>query len=319
MPTRPAVRPRTSRLASIVSIAGCAVLALVVFHAVPTSFAGENADAWVYLAAGERLNAGHALYSLLPGDRVVPLLPPLWPIPLMSPPPIAVAWRPMALLGETSMGLWSAGAIAASLALLAWGAWSGGPLALIMVAVLGPFLLYAAVPGNANGYLAPLLALAWRQRHRQWLPALSVVTAVAVKVTPVALAPWLLERRRLMWTAGLSGAAVVVTVLGAPGAVGEWLSASGTAAASPLSVAGLLGTDARLTSLAIVGGSWIAGLALRRHERTVFAIGLIGATFASPAFYLHTLALLTPIIAIDPARREGQRPAGLRVAAALPA
>jgi len=297
------MRTGPGRLARIVAVVGCLVLTLLIVRAVPTSFAEPKADAWVYLAAGERLNAGHDLYSLVPGDRPVRIVPPLWPSALLSPPPVAVAWRPLALLGDWAMGLWCAGAIVASLALLAWGVLYGGPWSLAAVVLFGPFLLYAAIPGNANGYLAPLLALAWLQRHRPWLPALAVVTATAVKVTPVALGPWLLERRRLLWAAGISIAGILLTLVGAPGAMSEWFGSSGQPVASPLSAAGMLGTDPRTTTIVIVAASWVLGLALRRHERAVFVVGLIGMTFASPAFYLHTLALLTPVIVVDRAQR----------------
>ena len=47
-------------------------------------------DSSTYFAAGLRLNEGNPLYTLTPGDRPVPLDPPYWSIPLMSPPPIAV-------------------------------------------------------------------------------------------------------------------------------------------------------------------------------------------------------------------------------------
>src|SRR5439155_18905551 len=55
-------------------------------------------DATVYLAAGERLDAGHALYALAPGDRDPGLKPPYWTVPLLSPPLIGVVFRPLALL-----------------------------------------------------------------------------------------------------------------------------------------------------------------------------------------------------------------------------
>src|SRR5687767_10188966 len=55
-------------------------------------------DANTYLAAGERLNAGHDLYRLRPGDREVLIIPELFTQPLVSPPPIAVLWRPLAAI-----------------------------------------------------------------------------------------------------------------------------------------------------------------------------------------------------------------------------
>ncbi|MGH2513320.1 MAG: hypothetical protein ACRDGQ_11595, partial [Candidatus Limnocylindrales bacterium] len=66
-----------------------------------------------YSAAGLRLNAGHALYGpLLAGDRAVPGYPELYPAPLLSPPLVAVIWRPLALLpGEVAMTAWWAGGL----------------------------------------------------------------------------------------------------------------------------------------------------------------------------------------------------------------
>jgi hypothetical protein len=55
-------------------------------------------DAIVYLAGGERLNAGHLLYALSPGDRIVGIKPPFWTVPILSPPFMAVLFRPLALL-----------------------------------------------------------------------------------------------------------------------------------------------------------------------------------------------------------------------------
>ena len=61
-------------------------------------------DAFTYLSAGERLNAGHLLYALSPGDRPVGLHPPFWTVPLVSPPPIAVVFRLFAVFGVRVVG-----------------------------------------------------------------------------------------------------------------------------------------------------------------------------------------------------------------------
>src|SRR5438105_1609964 len=60
-------------------------------------------DTGTYLGAGERLNAGHEVYSLKVGDRPIPLL---WKYPLLYPPLIAVLWRPLALLGDLAKYGW---------------------------------------------------------------------------------------------------------------------------------------------------------------------------------------------------------------------
>ena len=75
-----------------------------------------DSDPWNYLAAGERLNAGHRLYALSDGDRVVSLRPPYWSVPLLAPPPIAVAWRALAWVGEPAMVLWGIACLAAATA-----------------------------------------------------------------------------------------------------------------------------------------------------------------------------------------------------------
>src|SRR5438874_8322160 len=67
----------------------------------------EAFDAETYLAAGERLNAGHLLYALAPGDRPILANPAFYTYPLLSPPPIAVLWRPLAALPNGwGIGLW---------------------------------------------------------------------------------------------------------------------------------------------------------------------------------------------------------------------
>ena len=51
-----------------------------------------------YLAAGERLNVAHPLYALV-GRPSGPHRAAYRTSPLLSPPPIAVFWRPLALIG----------------------------------------------------------------------------------------------------------------------------------------------------------------------------------------------------------------------------
>jgi hypothetical protein len=63
-------------------------------------------DSLTYVAAGQRLNAGHALYSLSAGDWAVPLDPPYWTVPLLSPPIAGVLARPFALFGTAGIAAW---------------------------------------------------------------------------------------------------------------------------------------------------------------------------------------------------------------------
>jgi len=75
---------------------GVATVAVFVF----SWFAAGNVpgDAVTYAAAGQRLNAGHEIYRLLPGDNLVLMEPPYPPYPLLSPPLVAVIFRPLAVL-----------------------------------------------------------------------------------------------------------------------------------------------------------------------------------------------------------------------------
>ena len=65
-------------------------LAIAREYLMPFANAGVRAfpDANTYLAAGERLNAGHELYRREPGDREV-LFEDQFPAAILSPPPIA--------------------------------------------------------------------------------------------------------------------------------------------------------------------------------------------------------------------------------------
>ena len=52
-------------------------------------------DAYIYYYAGQRLNASHQVYALLPSDHQIGYEPPFFTVPLLSPPPIAVLFRPL--------------------------------------------------------------------------------------------------------------------------------------------------------------------------------------------------------------------------------
>jgi hypothetical protein len=101
----------------------------------PRSYYQPFSDANTYLAAAERLNAGHALYSLVPGDRVVALEPQLSGSPLFSPPPIAVLWRPIAFV-PAGFVLWNLAAAVAVLGAAFYVGFRCGPAGLILSFVL---------------------------------------------------------------------------------------------------------------------------------------------------------------------------------------
>src|SRR5688572_26142730 len=95
-----------SRLVGDASVA-LAVGTLLAIVALRFPFGLIPGDAFTYLAAGERLNAGHILYGLSPGDRPIHVEPPYWTVPLVTPPIIGVVWRPpAAFIGEPAIGVW---------------------------------------------------------------------------------------------------------------------------------------------------------------------------------------------------------------------
>jgi hypothetical protein len=253
----------------------------------------HGSDAWNYLAAGERLNAGHPLYAISPGDRPITMLPPYWTVPLLAPPPIAVAWRPLALLGDPSMTLWALAGLAATLVTSAWLLARGGLVTAVIIAVLSPALALQSLSGNVNGLLFAALVVAWFARSRPAVVGALIAVAIAIKLTPALLLIWLVSARRLR-AAGMTVAALavigVVSLLGAGiGAHLDWLASVPNAHPVPTSIAGLTGLPSSIVLgiLVVV----VIAVALRGDERLTFSVAAICAALASPALYLGTLGI----------------------------
>lgn len=310
----PALRRTASlrRIASVtIVIIAFAAVATAAITLVTTPGWFPN-DANTYRAAAERLNDGHFLYRLLPGDRPMALRPPYITVPLLSPPPIAVIWRPFSLLGDASLYLWWAGCVAATL------------LALILLARRRPIetgagMLVLVIPlglalgwSNVDGYF--LLALAGT-----WLAARSgknvaagglVATMVAIKLTPAPLVLWLLAIGRYGAAAASVGFGAVwlaVSVAGAglpahfeyldiirntlgPGTTDLSLAGLGRAIGLPVAVAGYL-----------PAAWWLvcgAAIALLRHRPgPAFAAAVLMQVLGSPVVEPYTLILLLALIA----------------------
>jgi hypothetical protein len=257
-------------------------------------------DPMTYLAAGERLNAGHPLYALAPGDRPVILQPPYWDVPLLSPPPIAVAWRPLALLGEAGAALWWIGGVVATWGVVAWILWRGAPWTLVSVVVLTPAITMTAWSGNADAYLFPLLFATWFVRDRPGLAGPAIAVASVVKVTPVITLAWLLTTRRyqaLIAAILAIGALILLGGLGAGfGSYPAWLDGASGAAGTPLSIATVTGAPTWLVA-AIAGAVAIVGGRLVRHDGRAFAIAIVASVAATPTLYFAPLALLAAALA----------------------
>jgi len=269
-------------------LSGLSILLVVVplvvgtFETYPTR---PNGDPWNYLAAAERLNAGHPLYLLSPGDRAVELHPPYWSVPLLSPPFIAVLWRPLAPFGDAAMIAWWIGGIAATAIYMIWLLRRlENPWSIIALVALSPPIAYGALSGNAIAYLLPMLAL----RH----PA-AVAVASSVRLTPVLLAPSTGLRATLAYGLGIAAFSLVGAGLGNHI---DWLQAVTTSAPTPLSVAGLTG----LPPFAVALGCLI--VAFRGWRWAVVAM-----TLASPTTYLYTFGLLSLLLVPTTLRWQSTR------------
>jgi hypothetical protein len=248
-------------------------------------------DATTYLAAGERLNLGHSLYGpLLPGDRAVLLGPPYWTAPLVSPPLIAVLWRPVA--NELGLAVWMALDAAAILAACAYVLVRGRPM-LLLICSLAIGLQIAT--GNVAGFLVGGMVLLWTRRDRPWIGAV-LATMIAVKLLPVALVGFT-ARRAQTWPWMLGGLAVC----GVVGVIGAGLEAH---LQYPSVVTGLVPYPASLG--AWTGLNWLNYLVLLigivcgyvLPERWAFVAGLTAFVLAAPGLgiwsFLYALALAAP-------------------------
>lgn len=292
-------------------------------------------DAFTYLAAGERLNAGHLLYALSPGDRPVDLNPPYWTVPFLSPPFMAVVWRPLAALpAELGVYLWWFAAIG-SIAIVLWALLSRAPVvASLVILVLAVSLAYEIGVGNVNAFLLLIAVCTWLLvRRGSVAPAGALAAlAVALKLTPLPLAAWVIGaggRRGLAAVALTLVGCGVVSLLGAGlDAHREYLAIArdtGTVGLSPSSIGGLarsIGFPDPLPTLAptivlLIGTLASLALAAVGHPALGFAVAVISWTFGSPVVNINTPILLVALLAPvawpwpPPATGEGTASVGL--------
>jgi len=292
------LHPNTIRLAYIATLATTVLMALAIgVRMGGIGWLDVSGDPWNYLAAGERLNAGHPLYELSPGDREVILQPPYWSVPLLAPPPIAVAWRPLALLGQPAMVLWGVvglvGVVGTIIYLLSIGR-------VLVVAILIASLTMTAVAGNFSALLLPGLILIWIHRDRPWIVGTLLAIGVAVKLTPVALLLWLAlsGRWRAVGATLAVGAAIgVVSLIGAgPEAFVAWLQVAPYSAPSPTSLAAITGLPTGLVAVLLL----LPILVTRRHGAWGYRAAIVATALATPAFYFQATSLLAAAAIRDP-------------------
>jgi len=304
------IRVSPGRFALFCALGAVAGLMALIFLVNPGLVAN---DAVTYLAAGERLNAGHNLYALSPGDRAVPLLPPYWTVPLLSPPFIAVIWRPLALLPPAaSVAAWTLAGFVAVLVAVRWSIGRRDALVAVTIAVLSQGIAVVAVTGNVDAFLLLISLLVWRLGRRDHEKAVGALVAlsIALKITTVGFAWMLLVERRwralgAMVVVGAAMAALSLLGAGVPAHL-DWLGiARETTAtgATPTSIAGIataLGVPSGIASLLPVGFLAVCGVAmvaLRDRPAPVFALAVVSGVFGSPVANLTNLARLLGVLA----------------------
>ena len=301
----------------------------------PTSLRNDPST---YVAAGERLNAGHLLYGpLLPGDRPVNGYPAKYPAPTLSPPLVAVIWRPLALLGDPALVAWWLGSLGIMVLLVMWIALRGDRrslLTLLAVQLLGiPISLEAGVAyrfglndpittaglaGNLNSYLVGLFVLTWwaASRGRDRLAGVAAGLAAMLKLSPAVLLWWFVTRRswssaRAFLLASL-GLGIVGLVFAGPAAnlafVGlafeGGVRPTGLSASALIVSVGGLFHEAHLARLVAAHATLLAtglGLVLvvllRDHPRAAFAAAILTVIYSSPVVNQGNFALLLALAA----------------------
>lgn len=251
-------------------------------------------DANTYLAAGERLNAGHDLYRLGPGDRYVLMSPETSDVPLLSPPPIAVLWRPLAAL-PFGFALWNAAAWCALLGAVAWVVLRFGALGAVVIAAMAPVIGEQLAAGNMIAFFPALLFAAWHLRGSMSGGAIAGVLA-GLKLSPAALFGWVAgsgDPRAIVGAAvGLSAVGLVTVVGAGLGSVVQYIEvARGIRYAPDTSVSAILGLPwASIATLVL--GTALAWLVSRRSPAGGFAIAVFASVLGTPALYGSTLVTL---------------------------
>jgi alpha-1,2-mannosyltransferase len=309
--------PRLAELVALLPLA--AGLGTIVFLSVVwISQSWGSGDASVYLAAGERLNAGHDLYALQPGDRPIQMQPPYWTVPLLSPPLIAVLWRPLAAVPAlVGLWLWSWTATFAALGTVAFVVWRRPIEAGRMLLLIGVPVSVLAWSGNVDAFRLPAtLAVFWLAMTGRSVAAGVLVGALtAIKLTPVVLVLWLMaggQRRGV--------AAAIVTILGATviSLLGAGLEPHvryleivrntvdvGTAQVSLAGLARGLGISpetARWLPTIAAGLFTVSIVASRGRPAVAFRFAVLAQVFGAPAAGMHTFGLLLAMLAPSVAR-----------------
>lgn len=268
-------------------------------------------DADTYRAAGERLNAGHELYRLQEGDRPVLIIPGLFTQPLVSPPPIAVIWRPIAAL-PFGYEAWIVACWVALLGTVVYLVLRVGPPAALLAFLLSWPIGEELAVANVVSFFPAIFVISWRYRRHPWIGA-PLGAIAAVKLAPIAIVGWLVAERHLralFAMAGTIAALVIVSVIGAGlDSFFEYLDIVPTLKPSPLSVAGQTGIS--WISYALLAGGVVLAATLRSRPRLAFCVSILTVVLGTPVVYIGGLVVLLALAA--PLLPE---PMGARIVAA---
>lgn len=264
----------------------------------PGAWVHPFTDANTYLAAGERLNAGHDLYRLMPGDRTVDEVPGyVSSPPLLSPPLVAVVWRPIAA-APIGIVMWLAATWLALLATVVWLVHRIGLPAFLFALALSPAIAQQLAVGNVAAFFPAMLVAAWLLRNR-WSAGALVALMAALKIAPGTLGGWVLGTRNWRGMASMAAATMAALGICVAGAGIESLT-------QYVRVAGSTGPS--IASLSVISGlPWlsqtvlvmaaVAAAMLGRWPRLSFAVAIFGSVLGTPALYLAGLVPLLAILA----------------------
>lgn len=315
-PARGAGRPGTATIRRVVlpALAGGVLATILVVYFQRGFIPG---DSFTYLAAGERLNAGHSLYALVPGDRPVDMHSPFWTVPFLSPPPMGVLMRPFALLpGDSGAYAWWLACLVAIGTVLASLFRRRPATTSAAVVVLAIPLAYEIGVGNVNGLLLAAAIGCWILVRDGRAAAAGPLAAVmfAVKLTPLPVAAWVAGAGGRRGVGGLLAGLVGVGVVSLLGAgldahlayldVARTTATTGLSPFSPGDLSRSLGLPDPVPTLVptalLVGGSLLAWiLAGRGRPAAGFGVAVVAWTFGSAVVNINTptllLALLAPV------------------------
>jgi hypothetical protein len=293
--------PQSRRLRVLVALVPC-VLGLFIaaeylsFMSTATSLAKPFQDALWYQAAAVRLNVGHELYHLAPGDPPVLFVQGVT-APLLSPPPIAVIWRPIVLL-PFGFAAWMVACWLAVLGTTFYLVYRTGLPGALFASVLAPAIGEQLAAGNVAAFFPALMVLAWKLRGRE-LAGVAVGLMAVTKLSPASLGGWLLGTR--LWGA-VSAAALTVAVILAISVIGagwssfvDYLDVARTTAPSTASLSGLTGIG-WLSEATLVGGALLA-LVLGRWPRWSFTVAVVVSIIGTPSLYLSGWVALLAVLA----------------------